>query len=129
MIPEFVWYLISFAIPGIIFYFLTRKRSAWDSVKYTGLYAVSLFGFSLVAGIFITSFGSMGSLFSNVMGIMFAGGLAVNFAAAYLIQKKSTKFKLQKWWLVPIINVLVGLMGLIASIQGLNLFSAMWGGN
>ncbi len=128
MIAETLWFLLGFAVPGIVYYFLVRKGS-WESTKYAGLYAVALFGAGIITGLLMLLVNKE-SLAAKIFTILLMGSLVANFLAAYLIQRIQVfnRFRTPRWWVIPLITVLVSLMGLVTKVQGLNLFSAMWTG-
>lgn len=129
MIPEIIWWLIGVLIPGVAFFFLTGKKRVLDSLKYTGLYYLLLFTASMLAGWILKIF-SADSLASKVFLIVMLGSFAANFATALFIQKfqKLSRYRVNNWYVIPIITVLIGTLGAVAAVQQLNLFSAMWGG-
>ena len=129
MIPEIIWWIIGFLVPGVAFFFLTGKKRMLDSLKYAGVYYVALFGFTILAGWVLKIFAA-DSLASKIFLVMMLGSFASNFAAAYLIQKIQflNRFRIKEWYVIPIINVLVGVLGIVTAVQQLNLFSAAWGG-
>ena len=82
---DWIWFLIGIAIPGVIYYFLT-KPPIEKAVKYTLWFAGIGFGVGIAVGI-VASALSWLPLFGQLISITLVLALGVNLLISWIINK------------------------------------------